>query len=86
MALPPGKTIKEVYGRDVDVNAPFKVSPQLEAQVKAMDEGKSASSVGTRVSGRETKGKPASKLGEGGRRKSRRHSKKTKKTRRSRKH
>ena len=90
MALPAGKTIKEVYGKDVDVKAPLKVSPLLEAQAKHLDEGKSLSSLPTKVSERSTKGVAAKKDGEeGGRRKSRRrrHSKKTKRTRRhSRKH
>ncbi len=88
MALPPGKTIKEVYGKDVDVNAPLKVSPLVKAQVDKMDaelaKGESASSVPSRVSERSTKGKPATKLGdEGGRRRrTRRRARKHKKTRR----
>ena len=89
MALPAGKTIKEVYGKDVDVSAPIKASPLLEAQAKHLDEGKSLSSMPTKEpSGRSTKGVAAKKLEDeeekGGRRKSRRrrHSKKTKRTRR----
>ena len=84
MALPPGKTIKEVYGKDVDVNAPLKVSPLVEAQAKALDEGTKFPTSVPRESERSTKGKPASKLGdEGGRRRrSRRRTRKHKKTRR----
>jgi len=63
-------------------------SKLVEAQAAHLDAGKPLSSMPTKEpSERSTKGVPAKKFGEGGRRrKSRRHSKKSKKTRRSRKH
>jgi hypothetical protein len=86
MALPPGKTIKEVYGKDVDVNAPLKVSPLVKAQVKALEEGTKFPTSVSRESDRPNKGKPAKKLedeSEGGRRRrTRRRARKHKKTRR----
>jgi hypothetical protein len=77
-------------GAKLNVSADWqpKASELVKAQAKHLDEGKSLSSMPTKApSERSTKGVPAKKMGEGGRRKSRRHSKKTKRTRRhSRKH
>lgn len=87
MALPPGKTIKEVYGRDVDVNAPIRASRLVERQAAQLDASAArneaeAASLASRASERERKPNPKYKGGKS----RRRHSRKSKKTRRSRKH
>ena len=84
MALAPGQTMESAYGKKFDPSWQPVASSTVKAQAAALDQGKSITSAPTRSSDRSTKGQAATKLGdEGGRRKkSRRHSKKTKRTRR----